>query len=86
LLISALEQHRHIVQLGKVFQKEREIKADQIRIWSEAPIEYLNNFLYKDYAKEIKAVGFKIHYYHCQEQNWKPVWKHLAASRIRDLH
>jgi len=86
MLISALEQHRHIVQFGEVFQKEREIKADHTRIWSEAPIEYLNSFIYKDYAKEIKAVGILIHYYHYQERNWKPVWKHLAASRIRVLH
>jgi LPS sulfotransferase NodH len=47
----------------------------------------LKKEIFRTYPKKMKAVGFKVFYYHAQNDNWRSVWTYLQAQRdLKILH
>jgi hypothetical protein len=86
LLHECLQQHPQIEARGEVFGTHYQL--DRARRWIRwhRPIAYLDWFVFRFYPKAIRAVGFNVHYYHCQNEKQKLVWEHLAASGCRVVH
>lgn len=73
LLMSWLNSHPHIHACGEIF---RELKGKNYR-------KILNRIFSKQ-PRHVKAAGFKIFYYHPQDDNSGDVWDELVS--LKDLH
>jgi LPS sulfotransferase NodH len=85
-LLSLLNSHSQIAAYGEIFQKGDEIDWDfsgyyrsgkKRTFLQKHPVSFLKNEFFRTYPKKIKAVGFKIFYYHAQQEKWKSVWTYL---------
>ena len=96
LLRGLLNAHSQIDAYGEVFRDADSIDWDHIgrcqsakalKLWQHAPIEFLETQLFGKYPKKIAAVGFKLFYYHGQEENWSSVWPYLEdQSNLKVIH
>lgn len=51
------------------------------------PVRFLHEFVYADYPPEIRAVGFKLFYFHARVGNGARLWEYLrGAAQIRIVH
>jgi len=73
LLISYLNHHTHIIAQTELFQNA-----------SRDSFESVLNDIFKSYPIPIKAVGFKIFYYHPINGDGTALWEKLVA--MKDLH
>lgn len=61
-------------------------EADHREICSD-PIGFLDRQVYRRYPQHIRAVGFKIFYYHARNSEWADVWPHLQhRSGLKIIH
>ncbi len=81
LLISYLNSHPNIFANGEFFGNTVSEKIHKYR-WNN-PSDYLNNYCFRNYNQQIKAVGFKIFYYHPVKGEPKTIWSLL--SEMKDL-
>jgi len=90
-LSNLLNAHPQIMIYGEIFKSRervgwnlfpaslpRERELDLIR---NHPLDFLDKRLFRAYQKRLKAVGFKMFYYHAEEPEWKPVWQHLLSNK-----
>ncbi len=47
---------------------------------SNSPTDFLDARVYRNYPSYVKAVGFKIFYYHAEQGNFKDIWPYLAED------
>lgn len=93
-----LNSHSRIIALGEIF---RNFPPDSIgwdtpgyphsrsvlSLFQKDPIKFLEEKVFRNFPKHISAVGFKIFYYHAQNENWKPVWTYLRNQEdLRIIH
>lgn len=51
------------------------------------PVLFLERQVFRTFLPDVSAVGFKIFYYHAQDNRWKHVWTYLQSSRaLRVIH
>lgn len=91
-----LNSHPNVRIFGELFQNPQEItwglpRYTQARrlfaLFSNEPVTFLKQEIFRKVPAQIKAVGFKIFYYHAQTPQWKPVWEYLLGQpSIRVLH
>ena len=81
LLISYLNSHPNIHALGEMFGNNH--NEANINFRKENPLKFLNEFCFRSYAKGIKAVGFKIFYYHPVNGESRAIWDDL--KNMKDL-
>lgn len=86
MLVTALAQHSQVALYGEVFAVDRKLDEPARQLWENDPITYLEQYVYRDYARRTKAVGFKIHYYHCHTTLWESVWTYLVNSPVKVIH
>lgn len=91
LLQMLFASHSNICSLGELFNPREEIRKKSLKVAKhlkpgDDPIEYLENYVYREYPEHIKAVGFKLFYDHARNSKWKPIWDYLSSSRIRIIH
>jgi hypothetical protein len=98
LLRGLLNSHSQIIAYGEVFQNIQidSLEWDHIRFFQsqkiltlirEDPTRFLDKKLFGKYSAQIAAVGFKIFYYHAQNEAWRTVWSYLQDQRdIKVLH
>jgi LPS sulfotransferase NodH len=96
LLRGLLNSHSQAVVLGELFQNRETIgwaypgytnSPATYSMFLNDPIRFLEKKVYKRFPRNIKAVGFKIFYYHAQDGTWKPVWTYLKEQRdIKIIH
>ncbi len=85
LLISYLNSHPNIFGLGEMFGNNHSQKVIDYR--KQNPMQYLNDFCYRKYPENIKAVGFKIFYYHPVKDESREVWQKMQEDKsIKVLH
>ncbi len=96
MLRGLLNAHSQIVTFGEIFQNKNEIgwamegfprngRAHQQFL--HEPIQLLEQKLWRNYPAKIRAVGFKIFYYHARDPEWTAVWEHLRQDKtLRVLH
>ena len=96
LLRGLLNAHSQIEAYGEVFRNADSIDWDHIGycqsakaldLWQRAPVEFLETQLFSTYPRKIAAVGFKIFYYHGQEENWSSIWPYLEdQANLKVIH
>jgi LPS sulfotransferase NodH len=85
LLISYLNSHPNIFALGEMFGNNHSEKVIIYR--RENPLEYLTDNCYRKYPEKIKAVGFKIFYYHPVKDESRTIWQKLKEDKeLKILH
>lgn len=53
----------------------------------EDPVGFVDKQIFRRYPAGTGAVGFKIFYYHAQDDAWKPIWSYLRERReIHVIH
>ena len=72
LLISYLNSHPSVYAHGELFGNTTPSGLVEFR-WNK-PEEYLYKYGYRNYSSRIKAVGFKIFYYHPVKGEPKKIW------------
>jgi LPS sulfotransferase NodH len=91
LLELLLASHGHVLSFGEIFnpvearRRESRKKAKPVEL-DDDPIEYLEDHIYKEYADNINAVGFRLFYTHARNNAWKAVWEYLRTSNVRIVH
>ncbi len=85
LLLSYLNNHANIVSHNEIFGTAIDDAAKQ-KI-AENPIDYIKEVAYGIYDEKVKAVGFKIFYYHAREEHTKVVWDYLKSTEgLKVIH
>ena len=85
LLISYLNSHPNIFALGEMWGNNHHTETIAYR--KSNPLEYLSMYCYRGYDKCIKAVGFKIFYYHPVNGESRLIWNNLQDSKdIKVIH
>lgn len=95
-LRSLLNSHSQINVFGELFQKHNEInwnftniyrsKRERL-IFQKDPVLFLEKEIFRKHPRYIMAVGFKIFYYHAQNDNWGSVWNYLQNQRdLKIIH
>jgi LPS sulfotransferase NodH len=94
-LVSLLQSHPKIRAFGEVFSEDDQIywgypsysspKILQIR--QNAPIEFLDRVVFRDFLKSTKAVGFKLIYQENQNENYKIIYDYLRdVKNLKIIH
>ncbi len=91
-----LNEHRQVMVFGELFQNFEAFdwampgfRQTQrlLRLIQQDPVAFLEKKVFKRYPPVIGAVGFKIFYYHAQQDSRKVVWPHLLADEaLRVIH
>lgn len=104
-LVSLLNSHPSVVTFGEIlghadfipWNADAHAPIDKkstthIAFRNSKPIAFLNNYIYKVYEDSIKAVGFKLFYYHARTPDLYKVWtflknhKHIKIIHIKRLN
>lgn len=101
MLASSLRSHSHIVTYGEIFNNADHERIgwghpnnvphatleNALSLRERDPKEFFNTLVFRRYPKKISAVGFKIFYFHAQEDNWKCIWPYLRSiSSLKVVH
>jgi LPS sulfotransferase NodH len=91
-----LNSHSQIVVLGELFQSKKAIgwaypgymkSQKDLALFHEEPVRFLESRVFKRFPRRTSAVGFKIFYYHAQDDLWKPIWSYLVEQKnIKVIH
>ncbi len=85
-----LNSHPQIVTFGELFRNYdtvdwaypgyRQTEAMMQQMQSD-PVDFLEQEVFGGFPTDIRAVGFKIFYYHAREHGWARLWDHLEATK-----
>lgn len=87
-----LASHSSVLIFGELFNPSEEIrqrgskKIGRALALDDDPIEYLEDYVYREYPDNIKAVGFRLFYTHARKDEWKGVWEYLGQTKERIIH
>jgi LPS sulfotransferase NodH len=96
-LLNQLQFHENIRMFYEVFSQDQSPKEfwdyinydiQNIRnIKQNDPIQFIETFLFREMPLNVKAVGFKLFYYHAQEVKAQEVWQYLQANQeLKIIH
>lgn len=83
-----LNSHSQVHVFGEIFQNKDQVgwaMADYpqdertLNEFRNQPLEFLDKRVFHKYPRHIRAVGFKIFYYHARDDRWLPVWEYLRS-------
>jgi LPS sulfotransferase NodH len=94
-----LNSHSQVMAFGELFREMKSIGWD-IPVYDQFmqsrhlrqlaqhdPVGFLENAVFKRFPKKIKAVGFKLFYYHAQDESRSHVWRFLREQKdLRVIH
>ncbi|MGF1590404.1 MAG: sulfotransferase [Pleurocapsa sp.] len=97
LLLNQLQSHQNIRMFYEVFSQDNSSKEfwdyinydlDRIRdLKQNNPLELVNSFIYRTMPLQVKAVGFKLFYYHARTGKQQEIWQYLKDSpEIKLIH
>ena len=91
-----LNSHDQVLVFGEIFQNKNTIgwampgysNNDRLMLeFHQEPVKFIENRVYKKFPANIRAVGFKIFYYHAHDDAWLPIWDYLRQHReLKILH
>ncbi len=91
-----LNSHPHVMTFGELFRFYDNIGWEipdferyrqtpgLVSLMQRDPVKFLEDRVFESFPPSIDAVGFKMFYYHAQEDSRKGIWNHLEADR--NLH
>jgi LPS sulfotransferase NodH len=101
LLRSLLNAHSQIEVYGELFRSRESLDFDHLnslqaeealQLFQQQPVEFIQTKIFRSYPTRLKAIGFKIFYYHAAVGDWTAgwpyaVWPYLEAeTELRVLH
>ncbi len=97
LLLNQLQFHQNIRMFYEVFSQDNSSKEfwdyinhdlQNIRdLKQNNPLELVNSFVYRAMPLEVKAVGFKLFYYHARSGKQQEIWQYLKdRQEIKIIH
>jgi LPS sulfotransferase NodH len=91
-----LNSTSQVVTFGELFKNPNKIGWDMpgysnsghvLDLFQKETRLFIDKEVFKKYPKNVKAVGFKIFYYHAKEPELEPVWDYLKEDRsIHVIH
>lgn len=94
-----LNSHSQIITFGELFRSYDSIgwefpEHDQylqyrslISLMQSNPVSFLEKKVFRKFPKQILAVGFKLFYYHAQDDSRKAVWPYLKNQKdLKVIH
>lgn len=95
-LLGLLNSHSRVVAFGEIFQNPPIIgwslqgysqSKRAVEQFNNLPVDFLEERVFKKFPLHIRAVGFKIFYYHAQKDPYKQVWDYLINKNdLRIIH
>lgn len=93
MLLTALDKHPQSICYGELFQKPGQMRWYARYGRAPAPVtgeeawSATESLIFRTYPAAIKAVGFKLFYYHAREDGWQSLWRGLQAdSGLHIIH
>lgn len=101
LLRTSLSSHPNAVVHGELFNNAgrreprihwggtpgyRTRDARLCRLRESAPLQFIDSAVFGPMPRGVRAVGFKLFYYHARQDDWLPAWGHLQTLGVRALH
>lgn len=100
MLASSLRSHSQVVVFGEIFNNNHKLilweypgyaryrtLESALSLRESDPKSFLNTLVFQRFPKNIPAVGFKLFYYHAQDENWKCIWPYLKAmTNLKIIH
>jgi LPS sulfotransferase NodH len=91
-----ISDNPQVISVGEIFRNEDRIDWDSPHFSSNAsvlaayqsdPVTFINKYLFRKFPVDIKAVGFKLFYYHAQNPPFNSIWKYLEEQKsVHILH
>lgn len=87
MLITALDRHTQALTYGEIFQDAGQVRwsarmgTKPRAVTAASAWPFVEQNVFRAYPAGIRAVGFKIFYYHAQEGAWSTVWDAMQADR-----
>ena len=91
-----LNDHSNIITLGEILRNNNEIDWDSpyyrtgaaiLNLYQTDPVGFMERVVFRNFRNNIKAVGFKLFYYHAQNPPFNNIWNALIAdTKIHILH
>jgi LPS sulfotransferase NodH len=91
-----LNDHSNIVTMGEIFRNKNEIDWDShyyqsnnsiLKQYQTDPVKFLYKTVFRKFRPNVKAVGFKLFYYHAQNIPFNGIWNALKDDKsIHVLH
>jgi LPS sulfotransferase NodH len=99
-LATSLASHPAIVTFGELFNNlsypdgginwsyPGYANADQAasRLRLAEPLRFIDEKVFAPMPSAVRAVGFKLFYFHAREPEWAPVWEHLRETKVAAVH
>ena len=99
LIMTSLNSHKNIIPYGEIFNRINPRgwgfipvgyrNPGDVNLLNEKPVEFISNRLFRNYPDSVKAVGFKIFYFHTpfHEEQKDLVWQYLKENNdIKVIH
>jgi LPS sulfotransferase NodH len=98
LLTNLLNLSPGALAYGELFRRPTEIGWDirpfasrrsdrTLALYRSAPLDFLDRMIFRSYPRSIRAVGFKLFYYHAEEPPFRAVWQRLEMDKsIHVIH
>lgn len=91
-----INNNPQVISVGEIFRNEDQIDWDHsqyetnssvLEMYQKDPVNFLEKNLFRKYPMDIKAVGFKIFYYHAEKSPFHKIWDYLENQKeIHILH
>jgi LPS sulfotransferase NodH len=90
LLRGLLNSHPGAVVFGELFQSRESIGwgfADyrqtgrQVALFQRNPVAFVQSEIFRKFPTQVAAVGFKLFYYHAQDDDWRTLWTYLSDDK-----
>lgn len=95
LLLKSLKEHRQLLCFGEIFRNDTLnwqpqfgwASDQQIGAYLADPEHFLAERVFRKHPASIRAVGFKLFYYHAQTAQLRSVWEYLQQDRtLKVIH
>ncbi len=99
LLRGLLNSHSNIIVFGELFRESNSIgwefpfyneclqSTHFISLMQNEPINFLEKKVFRKYHPQVLAVGFKLFYYHAQNDSRQVIWSYLKEQKnIKIIH
>ncbi len=96
-LSSSLRSHSRVIAYGELFNNAHHERIGWaypgprstpglVELRERAPLEFIDEVVFRKAPRRIGAVGFKLFYYHAREEHWACVWPHLKEMDVKVVH
>ena len=86
-----LNSNHQIIAFNEIFREYDSIdwgipgfnsnSTQLLSLIQDDPIKFIETKVFKEYPKQISAVGFKLFYYHARNEAWEPIWPYLQKNQ-----